>query len=184
MVSMNRAASVARAEAERKVREAVVAKKRARDALERVTSVALKAKELKRIKGSSPPVMGQKKRPVYKSPKWIESRNGNRFPEVPLNNSGSKIPANDGVEEKIKLKAEDNSKLRGFSHTQNQACEDERGKNGVLPRRNHAVEKEKGQLKELTDSEMCTRVPQSKQDTAVSRANSGVMFAGSTTTGN
>ncbi|KAL6008839.1 hypothetical protein ACLOJK_022065 [Asimina triloba] len=53
-LSMSRAAAAARFEAERKARESAVARKRAKEALDRVTLVALRRKESQTWKGVSP----------------------------------------------------------------------------------------------------------------------------------
>ncbi|XP_058082291.1 uncharacterized protein LOC131230402 isoform X2 [Magnolia sinica] len=95
--SMCRAVAVARMDVERKVREAAVARKRAREALERAALIASKEKE-KRLKGISAPVpaVEQKKKSKSNSAvaaavaaqKRIQSNKSGGF-SASLNNVGS-----------------------------------------------------------------------------------------------
>eukprot|EP00268_Persea_americana_P013156 TRINITY_DN15737_c0_g1_i1.p1 TRINITY_DN15737_c0_g1~~TRINITY_DN15737_c0_g1_i1.p1 ORF type:complete len:338 (-),score=73.47 TRINITY_DN15737_c0_g1_i1:505-1518(-) len=149
--SMNRAANLARLEAEKKVKEAAFARKRARDALENVAAVACrekkeKGKEAKEVVSDAIVVAGPKKKTKANSgvasaaaseaQKRVQSHKLGGFVAAPSGNDGFKATAvlvqrtpkkAVAAEEKDKLTGSPSSVL-GRHHLQNHVADEEKEK--------------------------------------------------------
>lgn len=176
--SMTRAAVAARADAERKAREAALARKRAREMLERVFSLSKKARLEKKVEtgvgmvSSVPEAVEQKK----KMPKPSEQRRGHsreaekwrRFQEpIPM---GHRPVVGNGDSDKLKstnvsMSVSKNDtvnmkdKVGGLPNPANHHAKVEE-KGSVLGSQFVSVKEEKGLMK---DENADTRIPQSTQ---------------------
>ncbi|XP_058076908.1 uncharacterized protein LOC131225398 [Magnolia sinica] len=167
-VSMNRAAATARIEAERKVRESAIARKRARDALERVSLVALKGRESKEVPASVPGVAEQKRKlkgnsavaAAVAAQKRIQNRKSGGGFMGPLSNVGSRETEKlVGVQPRIPVQRPLNNGLAseegkdtlkgyvgvsGHQHFQNYGTVDQKKKLGGSSHwQNHVIQEEK-----------------------------------------
>lgn len=155
-VSMNRAANLARLEAEKKVKEAAIARKRAREALENVAAVACKEKKEKgkeakevvsdAIVVAEPPKKKNKANSGVASAseahKRVQSHKFGGFVAAPSGNDGFKATAvlvqrtpkkAVAAEEKDKLTGSPSSVL-GRHHLQNHVADEEKEKTPAFSR--------------------------------------------------
>ncbi|KAG9459952.1 hypothetical protein H6P81_004460 [Aristolochia fimbriata] len=186
--SMSRAASAARQDAEKKVREAAFARKRAREALERAASIKSKHKQTKLLLEAE-----QKKKLKVNSAVAaavaMQKRVQNCFASGTINNPSlgereKHVAAT--VASSLMQKSPKNGEVRGLSTSvpgvqslPTSILKDDNGKNRPLL---ETSAEDKGRLKGFPESGMSSHVVKLNQESSLSKANSGVMFTGSQST--